>query len=92
MYNNIFISRYIKKIGFWIGIIYKVCKNKIKGDNYMCSKKVSEVMHLLMAVHMQGEDLYLNQIEEIIDYYGDSVVLNAENNLYTMRAFDILVS
>lgn len=58
----------------------------------MYSKEVSEVMHLLVAVHMQGDDFYLTQIEEIIDYYGDDVVLTAENNLYSTRAFDILVA
>lgn len=58
----------------------------------MYSKNVSEVMHLLMAVHMQGEDFYLNQIEGIIAYYSNDVVLVAENNLYTTRAFDILVA
>lgn len=57
----------------------------------MYSEKVSEVMHLLMAVHMQGEEFYLKQIEGIIDYYGDNAVLNAENNLYTTRAFVILI-
>ena len=58
----------------------------------MYSKEVSEVMHLLMGIYMQGEDLYLSQINEIIDYYGDKVVLTAENNLYSTRAFDILVA
>lgn len=58
----------------------------------MYSEKVSEVMHLLMAVHMQGEEFYLKQIDDIIDYYGDITVLNAENNLYATRAFVILIS
>lgn len=55
-------------------------------------EKVSKIMHILMAVHMQGEDFYLDQIEDIINYYGDEMVLLAENNLYTTRAFDILTS
>lgn len=57
----------------------------------MYSEEVSKVMHILIAVHMQGEELYLSQIDEIIEYYGEEVVLEAENNLYVTRAFDILV-
>lgn len=55
-------------------------------------EKVSKIMHILIAVHMQGEDFYLDQIEDIINYYGDEMVLLAENNLYATRAFDILTS
>lgn len=56
----------------------------------MYDEKVSEAMHVLMAVHLQGEDLYLNQIDEIINHYGEETVRSAEENLYTSRAFDIL--
>ena len=53
-------------------------------------EEVSKVMHLLMAVHMQGDEFYFNQIKDIINYYGEDTVLTAENNLYSTRAFDIL--
>ena len=55
------------------------------------NEKISEVMHLLMGVHLQGEEFYLSQIDEIICYYGENVVRLAEENLYSSRAFDILV-
>lgn len=57
----------------------------------MYTKRVSEVMHLLMAVHIQGEEFYLDQIAGILEYYGEEDVLEAEKNLYETRAFDILV-
>lgn len=46
-------------------------------------------MHLLIAIHMQGEDFYLSQINELIDYYGIDAVKEAENNLYKSRLFSV---
>lgn len=56
----------------------------------MYTEKVSEVMHLLIAVHLQGEKFYLSQIDEILNHYGRDTVLLAENNLYKTKIFEIL--
>lgn len=58
----------------------------------MFNKSISEAMHLLMAVHMQGEEFYLSQIEGIIKYYGHDVISQAETNLYNTRAFQICIA
>ena len=55
----------------------------------MFNKSTSEAMHLLMAVHMQGEEFYLSQIEGIIKYYGHDTILEAERNLYDTRTFQL---
>ena len=55
-------------------------------------EKVSKVMHLLLAVHVQGKEFYNSQIGEIIDYYGEDTVSIAEENLYSTRAFQILTN
>lgn len=58
----------------------------------MFNKSISEAMHLLMAVHMQGEEFYLSQIEGIIKYYGQDIISEAESNLYGTRAFQICMT
>lgn len=55
-------------------------------------EQVSKVMHLLLAVHMQGVEFYEAQINDIIDYYGEDTVAIAEENLYSTRAFQILTA
>lgn len=57
----------------------------------MFEKSVSDVIHLLMAVHMQGYDFYCSQIEDIIDHYGEETVSKAEKYLYESRAFNLLL-
>lgn len=57
----------------------------------MYDEKISEVMHLLMAVYIQGNEFYLNQIEEITNFYGKPTVLKAEQNLHKSRAFKIIM-
>lgn len=53
---------------------------------------IKEIMHILMSVHMQGEQFYLQQIEGIIDYYGSENVLVAEKELYNTVAFSFFCS
>lgn len=55
-------------------------------------EEVSKVMHLLLAVHMQGIEFYESQIDDIINYYGKDIVEIAEKNLYSTRAFQILTA
>lgn len=52
-------------------------------------KKLDQLMHLLVAVHMQGEEFYLSQIDEIIECYGYELVSSAEKALCETRLFSL---
>lgn len=53
------------------------------------TSKVDELNHLLLAVW--GHDIYLQQIQDIIDHYGDDTVREAEELLYNTTVFRLIV-
>lgn len=53
------------------------------------TSKIDEVNHLLLAVW--GEGIYLEQIEDIIDHYGNDTVREAELMLYNTTIFKLIV-
>lgn len=53
------------------------------------TNKIDELTHLLLAVW--GEGIYLEQIDDIINYYGNDLVKEAELMLYNTTIFKLIV-
>lgn len=56
----------------------------------MFKNSIDEIVHILLAIHAQGSEFYLSQIEELIEHFGNRNVLEAENRLYDSRIFHII--
>lgn len=54
------------------------------------SRDLDVLTHLLLAIW--SEDLYLSQIEEIVDYFGLDLVRKAEELLYSSTVFRLILN
>lgn len=56
--------------------------------NLYQEKSVNGCMHVLLSVH--GNGLYESQVAELLDFYGEKILNEAETKLYNTRMFELV--